>query len=54
MDENAQEKPCACGRSAKCGWLIAVVAVVGGAAMFGGIMAYYFGMVDLAGRPGRG
>ncbi len=51
MDENAPEKTCACGRPAKCGWCIAVVAVVGGAAMFGGIMWYYFSMVDPAGRP---
>lgn len=51
MDENAPEKTCACGRPAKCGWCIAVIAVVGGVAMFFGVMAYYFGMVDKAGRP---
>ena len=53
MYENDQEKTCACGRRAKCGWCIPLLAVVGGLAMFGGIMAYYF-WVDKAGRPGAG
>ena len=51
MDENAQETKCDCGCPAKCGWLIAVVAVVGGFAIFFGMMTWYFGRVDKPAPP---